>query len=171
RQRGRHRHRLRHTAELRRGGHAGSGDAGSAGGGRVDEEARRMTKRTMLLMRAAVAAGAALVLAGCSGNDGEATRRATGYVEAAEVHLAARIPGRVEAVLVVEGDRVDKGTVVARLSTAELDLALERARAERQQAEAQLRLLRQGARPEEIRQAEAQLSAARAEQAAAAADL
>ncbi len=130
-----------------------------------------MTKRTMLLMRAAVAAGAALVLAGCSGNDGETTRRATGYVEAAEVHLAARIPGRVEAVLVVEGDRVDKGTVVARLSTAELDLALERARAERQQAEAQLRLLRQGARPEEIRQAEAQLSAARAEQAAAAADL
>jgi HlyD family secretion protein len=105
-----------------------------------------MTKRTMLLMRAAVAAGAALVLAGCSGKAGETTRRATGYVEAAEVHVAARIPGRVEAVLVVEGDRVDKGTVVARLSTAELDLALERARAERQQAEAQLRLLRQGAR-------------------------
>ena len=43
------------------------------------------------------------------------------------------------------------------LDTADTELALTRARAERAQADAQLRLLQAGSRPEDIRQAEAQV--------------
>jgi membrane fusion protein YbhG len=74
-------------------------------------------------------------------------------------------------VAVEEGTRVDAGAVVARLDTADTLLAIERARAERDQASAQLRLLRAGSRAEDIRQAESQLAAARADQAAADAEV
>lgn len=105
------------------------------------------------------------------GTAGEApAMRATGYVEATEVRVAARVPGRVAEVLVTEGQRVAAADVVAVLATTELDLAVRRARAERDQAQAQLRLLQRGARDEDIAQAEAQLAAARADQRAAEAE-
>lgn len=117
--------------------------------------------RTLLLVVALAPLGA------CgAGRDADA-RRATGYVEATDVRVAARVPGRVADVAVIEGQRVDAGATIASLATTELDLALRRAAAERAQAEAQLRLLQRGARVEDIAQAEAQLSAARAEQQAA----
>jgi HlyD family secretion protein len=72
---------------------------------------------------------------------------------------------------VTEGSRIVAGAIVARLDTADAELALARARAERDQADAQLRLVRAGSRAEDIRQAEAQLAGARSEQAAADADL
>ena len=70
------------------------------------------------------------------------------------------------------------GDVVGRLDTADTELAVRRASAERAQAQAQLALLQAGSRAEDIRQASAQLQSARsevkgaqAELAAAAADL
>ena len=72
---------------------------------------------------------------------------------------------------IAEGDRVKQGDVIARLDTRDVDLALQRAQAERSQADAQLRLLQAGARGEDIRQAEAQVAAAAADVAAAQADL
>ena len=64
-----------------------------------------------------------------------------------------------------------QGDVVARLDTRDVDLALQRAQAERAQADAQLRLLQAGARAEDIRQAEAQAAAAAGDVAAAQTDL
>jgi HlyD family secretion protein len=121
-------------------------------------------------IRLTVIAGAAAWMVGCGAEPDVASRRATGYVEATEVRLAARVPGRVAEVLVAEGHRVDAGAVVATLSPAEIDLALRRLAAERAQADAQLRLLQRGARDEEILQAEAQLSASQSEQRAAEAE-
>lgn len=92
--------------------------------------------------------------------------RVSGQVEATEVHVSALAGGRVEAMAVTEGARVDAGAVVVRLDTADAELAIARARAERQQASAQLRLLRAGARAEEIHQAAAQVNSAEADQAA-----
>jgi HlyD family secretion protein len=114
--------------------------------------------------------GAVLLVAACGGNDQAPARRASGYVEATEVRVAARVPGRVAEVNALEGQRIDKGAVVATLSPAELDIALRRAAAERAQADAQLRLLQRGARAEDVQQAEAQVAAAASDERAAEAE-
>ncbi|MGH8722508.1 MAG: HlyD family secretion protein, partial [Burkholderiales bacterium] len=72
---------------------------------------------------------------------------------------------------VQEGDRVEVGQVIARLSTTDTELAIRRAQAERDQAVAQLRLLQAGARPEDIRQAAAQVDSAEADVRAAESEL
>jgi HlyD family secretion protein len=104
--------------------------------------------------------------------------RVSGQVEATDVQVAAQVGGRLLELRVAEGDRVKAGDLVARLDTADAELALARAKANLGQAAAQLRLLVAGARAEDIRQAEAQVSAAEAdvraadaEQAAARADV
>jgi membrane fusion protein YbhG len=117
---------------------------------------------------------AALLLsagAACQRNAASAARRASGYVEGTEVRLATKVPGRVNAVNIVEGARVPSGQVVATIETTETDLALGRARAERAQAQAQLRLLLAGTRAEDVRQAEAQVAVAVADERAANAEL
>jgi HlyD family secretion protein len=113
----------------------------------------------------------AVFTAACDSDEAPAERRASGYVEATEIRLATKVPGRVATVSATEGARVSAGDVLVTLSTTETDLALERARAERAQADATLRLLQAGARPEEVAQAEAQLAAAGADQRAAEAEL
>jgi membrane fusion protein YbhG len=97
--------------------------------------------------------------------------RASGYVEATEVRVAPEVGGRVVDLRVDEGNRVTTGDLVAKLDTADGELAIRRAQAERDQATAQLRLLLAGARPEDIRQARAQAESADADVAAAQAEL
>ena len=97
--------------------------------------------------------------------------RVSGQVEATDVQVAPQVGGRLVDLRVAEGDRVRAGDVLAALDTADAELALARVRADEQQAQAQLRLLQAGARPEDIRQAEAQSASARADVGAAAAEL
>ena len=116
----------------------------------------------------------AFVIAGASACDRTAatpSNRATGYVEATEVRVSSEVGGRLVEVKAVEGNRVNAGDVVARIDTADTDLALLRTAAERDQAEAQLALLRAGSRPEDIRQASAQAESAQAEVRGAQAEL
>lgn len=124
-------------------------------------------------MIAAVTVGAlsASGAAACRSHAGEGPQRASGYVEATEVHVAPEVGGRVLEVTVAEGDRVAAGDRVARLDTAVTDIALRRARAERDQALAQLRLLAAGARAEDVRQARAQAESAQADVQAAESEL
>lgn len=103
--------------------------------------------------------------------DGPASSvRVSGHVEATEVRVTARVGGLVLRMAVAEGDRVEPGATVAELDVVDTGLALARTRAERDLADAQLRLLLAGARPEDIRVAEAQVATARADVAAAAAE-
>ena len=97
---------------------------------------------------------AALSLGGCQENAPATGARVSGQVDATEVQVAAEVGGRVIEMPVAEGDRLKQGDVIARLDTRDVELALQRAQAERAQADAQLRLLQAGARPEDIRQAE-----------------
>jgi len=113
----------------------------------------------------------ALASAACNRGAGPGTPRASGYVEATEVRVASEVGGRVIEMKVAEGDRVAAGAVVARIDTADTDLALRRAEAERAQAEAQLALLRAGSRPEDVRQASSQLQSAQADVRGAQAEL
>jgi HlyD family secretion protein len=117
---------------------------------------------------------AAVLLLGAAAcrNDAPSDRvRVSGQIEATEVQVSAQVPGRLLERQVAEGTRVAKGDPIAVLDTADTELALTRARAERAQAEAQLKLLQAGSRVEDVRQAEAQTASTRAEVAAADADL
>ncbi len=88
---------------------------------------------------------------------------AGGSVEAAqEVTVAAKIPGRVAAVRVNEGDRVTAGQVLIRLEDRELLAQVQQAEGNLAAAQARLRLLELGARPQERVQVEQTVAQARA---------
>jgi HlyD family secretion protein len=112
-----------------------------------------------------------IAAAACNRSGTQPANRATGYVEATEVSVAADVGGRLLDVKVAEGDRVNAGDVVAHIDTADAQLALRRASAEREQAAAQLSLVRAGSRAEDVRQAAAQAQSAQADVKAAQAEL
>jgi HlyD family secretion protein len=97
--------------------------------------------------------------------------RVSGHVEATETRVAPEAGGRILTLTVKEGDRVQPGQVLMTLDTRDVQLAIQRARAEQAAADAQLRLVLAGARPEDIRQAQAQLDTTRAEVGAARTEL
>lgn len=119
----------------------------------------------------------ALALAACSQAPAPAVPMPTGaWIAAAglvepageERLLIPQSTGRVERVLVAEGDAVTAGELLAELDNAEQQAALAAAEADLAQAEARLAALRNGPRPEEIAAARAADEEARAlaEQAA-----
>ena len=124
-------------------------------------------------MKSPVAAAVVVVALAiaCADKPAENRVRVSGQVEATDVQVAAQVGGRVLERPVAEGDRVKPGDVIAKLDTSDTDLALQRARAERDQADAQLRLVLAGARAEDVRQAEAQMAAAESNVRAAEAEL
>ena len=87
-----------------------------------------------------------------------------GQVEAREVDVAAKVPGRVRMVLVREGDVVSVGDVLFELDSPELTAKLAQANAGRDAAAAMQDKANSGAREEEIRMA--QFAWARAQSAA-----
>ncbi len=109
--------------------------------------------------------------AGCGTGRPQGPPRASGYVEATEVRVSPEVGGRIVQLQVDEGDRVSIGSLVAKIETADTELAIRRGEAERDQAVAQLRLVQAGARPEDIRQARAQVDSADADTRAAMAEL
>jgi HlyD family secretion protein len=115
----------------------------------------------------------ALVIAasGCGKADTPNLLRVSGNVEATEVQVAPETSGRIIELRVAEGDRVNRGDVLARLDATDTELQIARARAERAAADAQLRLTQAGSRREDIAQAEAQAQAADADVTAVDADL
>lgn len=102
-----------------------------------------------------------LILAvGCAPDAPTGRLRVSGHVEATEVRLGPDAGGRVLTLDVKEGDRVTVGQQILTLDRRDAELSLARARAEHAQADAQLRLLLAGARPEDVRQAESQVNVA-----------
>ena len=85
-----------------------------------------------------------------------------GNVDVREVSLAFRQSDRILEMLAEEGDRVQKGQVLARLDTQELKLQLQRLNAEIAVQQSTVDKLHNGTRPEEIRQAEGNLRQAQA---------
>jgi HlyD family secretion protein len=97
--------------------------------------------------------------------------RVSGHVEATETRIAPEAGGRILTLTVREGDRVEQGQVLMTLDTRDVQLAIQRAKADRDAADAQLRLVIAGARVEDVRQAQSQIETARAELAAARTEL
>jgi HlyD family secretion protein len=88
---------------------------------------------------------------------------ASGHVEATEVTVSSKVAGTIEQRLVDEGDHVEAGQEIARIDTTDTRLALDAARAERAQADADLRLRLAGSRVEDIQEARAQVERAEAD--------
>jgi len=105
----------------------------------------------------------ALSAVACSrGRDGS-TIVASGHVEVTEVRVATKVAGTLASVAVEEGDHVKAGQALAHVDTTDVNLALAAARAERGQADAELRLRVAGARAEDVAEAEAMVNRARAD--------
>lgn len=72
-----------------------------------------------------------------------------GIVEVDQVDVASKIPGRIEEMVVKEGDKVKKGDVLARLESKEIDAKVGQATGAMEAANSKLRLVNKGARKEE----------------------
>jgi HlyD family secretion protein len=123
------------------------------------------------MKRSLAALLAVLAAAGCrrAGPDGPIV--ASGHVEATEVTVSSKVPGHLERLAVDEGSVVAAGQEIARVETTDTRLALDAARAERAQADAELRLRVAGSRVEDVREAAAQVARAEADLAGAQKDL
>lgn len=104
--------------------------------------------------------------AACTKNVPQDRIRVSGHVEATETRLGPEAGGRILTLLVKEGDRVQPGDTIITLDNRDVQLAIDRVKADRAGADAQLRLTLAGARDEDIRQAEAQVATARSDAAA-----
>lgn len=94
----------------------------------------------------------------------------SGTVEITDARLGFTSPGRIEAMLVDEGDAVTLGRILARQESTEAASQVELAGAKVSEAEAQLSRLVAGARKEEIGQARATLRSVESELSKAQAD-
>jgi HlyD family secretion protein len=127
-------------------------------------------KRRTRAVRAALAA-AVLVACACRKGDDAGLIVASGHVEATEVLVSTKVAGNIESLAVDEGRAVSAGQQLARIDTTDIRLARDAARAERAQAEAELRLRLSGSRVEDVREAKAQVARAEADLAGAQKDL
>jgi len=85
-----------------------------------------MKKRIVAIVLAAAAVAAVALWRAARARAGESELRLSGNIELTEVQLSFKTPGRLEELVVEEGDAVQAGQVVARLDTAELERARER---------------------------------------------
>ncbi|MCO6565041.1 MAG: efflux RND transporter periplasmic adaptor subunit [Apibacter sp.] len=85
-----------------------------------------------------------------------------GQVDATQINVSPKIAGRLEQVLIKEGDMVKEGDLLAVLSTPELDAKLVQAESAKAAAEAQDKKARKGTRLEQIQGAYNQWQQAKA---------
>ena len=85
-----------------------------------------------------------------------------GLMDATTVSVAAKVPGRLAAVTVKEGDQVAAGDAVARLTLPEIEAKVAQAKALHEAAAAKADMAQEGARTEELDAARADLARARA---------
>lgn len=97
--------------------------------------------------------GAAVIFSGC-GNNHQGAIEASGTLEAVEVAVSAKVPGQIEHLYIQEGSRVKKDDTLALLDRVTLELQWKQAKGGVDLADAQYRLLLNGARVEDVGQAE-----------------
>jgi HlyD family secretion protein len=97
------------------------------------------------------------------GDIGGVVLTATGYIiPHHKIEANSKVTGRVAWIGVEKGDKVKEGQVLVRLEDQEFRAQYDQARGAAESARAQLEQLQHGSRPEEIQQAEHNLSEARA---------
>jgi len=117
-----------------------------------------MNTRAKILVVAAlaIAGGSFWYWSGRRNTDGPLTLQ--GNVEVRQVNLGFKVAGRIAALDVDEGDKVEAGKKMASLDKVYFTDALRQLRAQREQSAANLAKMVAGNRPEEIAQAEANVA-------------
>jgi len=120
-------------------------------------------KKLIIILLVLVVAG--LLLWRYLPTSGEPSRNLhlSGNIEVTDAEVSFRIAGHVRERMVKEGERVARGSVVARLESADLEHEVALRQAEVAVARATLAELQAGYRPEEVAQARAALGQAKAE--------
>ena len=95
-----------------------------------------------------------LLILGCGNGNNKNTIEASGNIEATNVIVSSQVTGKVLSLLKDEGENVNAGDTVLIIDHETLGLQLEQALAAKEAAEAQLNLLKVGAREEDIKQGE-----------------
>ena len=127
--------------------------------------------KVITMLTACLVASTTVFVVGCGGNGRNGRIRASGTVECTEVNVAAKIPGIIQTVTPQEGDRIDSGTVVAGIDHSDLDWQLAQAQAGLDAAQANFQLALNGARVEDVNQAEAAVRQAQVQVSAGRTDL
>ncbi len=122
-----------------------------------------MKRILLILIVVAITAGIAYYLYTREKEENGRFIKVSGNIEAIEVDVGFKVSGRIVSRFFEEGDWVEKGKVMAKLDDEDFRNRLEVARATLSSAEARLSKLLAGSRPEEIRQAEANLTQARSD--------
>jgi HlyD family secretion protein len=107
-------------------------------------------------MKSVVFLSILLLLLGCSDKNGK-NISASGTIETKEVTVAAKVGGQVIRIFVDEGKNVQIGDTLLLIDQSDLEIQFDQAKANADAADAQYKLIVQGARQEDIAQAEATL--------------
>lgn len=78
-----------------------------------------------------------------------------GQMEMQQTSIAAKVPGRIAKIMVMEGDSVSVGQQLIEMDSPEITAKINQAKAGKQMAQSQLDKAENGARPQEIAQAKA----------------
>jgi HlyD family secretion protein len=115
-----------------------------------------MNRKRVLMVAVVVAA----IVAGVALSSGwfrrDSSLQGSGTIEARDIRVGSKVGGRIEKVLVREGDTVQAGQVLITFDDKELQAALDQSRAAAEKA-------RRGYRPEEIAETRAAVEEAKAE--------
>lgn len=116
---------------------------------------RRFAGAGLALLLVLAAGGYLLLGVGRSAHEDQLTFY--GNIEMRQVDLGFRVPGRIQELMVEEGDRVRAGALLARLDRQPFAEALAQAEASARVRSSELSRLEAGLRPAEIRRARAKL--------------
>jgi HlyD family secretion protein len=119
-----------------------------------------MNGKHVRVARAMTLISAGLLAIGCKGSEPPRKMVVTGLVDATEIDVASKVPGRVHEVLVREGDHVEAGQRLVAIESHELDAKIDQVTALMDASKAKLRLARSGVRVEEKAAVKKQLEAA-----------
>ncbi len=103
---------------------------------------------------------AAVYFIGCGSDDNKNSIEASGNIESTNVVVSSQVTGDVLVIKKDEGEHVEAGDTIMIINHETLDYQLQQAEAAHEAAVAQYKLLKEGARSEDIKQAEDALNQA-----------
>ena len=113
-----------------------------------------MKRKLRIISFASAALALTLYVSGCGNGKDTNSINASGTIESVNVTISSKTSGTINKINFKEGDRVKKGDLLVEISHDLLDIQLRQSEAGVDLANAQLKLLRSGARREDIKQSE-----------------
>ncbi|NOS84983.1 MAG: HlyD family efflux transporter periplasmic adaptor subunit [Ignavibacteria bacterium] len=113
-----------------------------------------MNRKINFISFSAVAIALTIYVSACGNGKDTNSINASGTIESVNVTISSKTSGTVNKINFKEGDRVKKGDLLVEISHDLLDIQLRQSEAGVDLANAQLKLLRSGARREDIKQSE-----------------